>query len=265
MIHSLVDTHVHYDDAVFNMDRDVVLNEQFSGGVEIIINSGFNVESSRKAVELAGLYPNIYTSVGVFPLESHKTGENWLDEIEIMAKSQKCVAIGEIGLDYHTGDDLAPTLEQRKSQRGVFVAQLKLAQKLDLPVVIHNRDADEDMITILKEHNAKGVIHRFFSIEKYGALLLEAGMSLAIGPAITYPNAKRILPIVKNMPIERLLIETDGPFLPISSKPGQRGVSTMLKEVCEVIAAVRGDISAQDVAKVSCENAKRLFVFDQKQ
>ncbi len=261
MLHLLVDTHVHYDDAAFDLDRDVLLHAQFSAGVEKIITSGFNVESSQNALRLASQYPKIYASVGVFPLEAHFVGSKWMEHIEQMASDPRCVAIGEIGLDYHSENCDSVSHSQKSIQKEVFIGQLKLAEKHDIPVVIHNREADADMLDILSGFSIKGVIHRFFSESEYGFKFIQKGLHLAIGPAITYPNAEHIFDVVQRMPLSHLLIETDGPFLPVAGREKERGVSSMLVDVCKVISSVRGDVSAEEVAMVTYENAIKLFGF----
>ena len=178
---------------------------------------------------------------------------DWLEQIAALADDERAVAIGEIGLDYFQPD------ADRAAQERVFIPQLELAQTMQLPVVIHDRDADEDMIRTLRNHPASGMIHRFFSKARYGFAFLEMGLSLGIGPAITYPNAGDLIEVVRQMPLDRLLLETDCPFLPPQSKEGARATSDMLDEVVETIAQVRGDISPEQVAQTALTNARRMF------
>ena len=251
----ITDVHAHYDETVFDADRDAVLRALHSSGVDAIINSGSSVPSSRRSVDLAHAHDFVWASVGVFPLEAYSVPDGWLEEIEAMAREPKVVAIGEIGLDYFQPD------ADRCAQKRVFVPQLALAKRLGLPVVIHDRDADEDMLEILKAHPAKGMIHRFFSAAHYGFSLLELGLSLGIGPQITYPNASKLIEVVRAMPADRILLETDAPFLPTADKEGARATSDMIAAVCETIARVRGDITPGEVAVVALENAERMFRF----
>ena len=176
-----------------------------------------------------------------------------------MAEEDGCVAVGEIGLDYHLEDGAGPTYAQRETQKNVFRAQLELARRKGMPVVIHDRDADEDVIRLLAELPCPGMIHRFFSRAEYGFQLLEMGLSLGIGPAVTYSNAGELVQVVRQMPLERLLLETDAPFLPSARFEGKRATSDMIADVCEVVAQIRGDVTPQEVALAARENARRMF------
>lgn len=257
MAYSLSDVHAHYDETVFDADRDAVLAAQHAAGVKLIINSGSSVPSSRRSVELARKWDFVLASVGVFPLEAYTVEEGWLAQIEAMAKDPRVVAIGEIGLDYFQPD------ADRETQKKVFAPQLELANRLSLPVVIHDRDADEDMLAMLGENPGPGMIHRFFSKAEYGFAFLDKGLYLGIGPAITYSNADHLIEVVRKMPLDQLVLETDCPWLPTQSHEGTRAVSDMLGEVVETIARVRGDVSADQVANAALANAKRLFQLDE--
>lgn len=257
MAYSLSDVHTHYDETVFDTDRDSVLAAQRAAGVKLIINSGSSVPSSRRSVDLAHRWDFVRASVGVFPLEAYTVEAGWLEEIEALARDERVVAIGEIGLDYFQPD------ADREAQKKVFAPQLELAERLGLPVVIHDRDADEDMLAMLGEHPGPGMIHRFFSKAEYGFAFLERGLHLGIGPAITYPDAGHLIEVVRKMPLEKLVLETDCPWLPTQSHEGQRATSDMLGEVAETIARVRGDVSAAQVADIALANAARLFHLDE--
>ena len=212
MLHSITDVHAHYDEAVFDTDRGEVLRTLREAGVCAIVNSGSSVPSSRRSLDLAKRFEGVYASVGVFPLEAYNVPSGWLEQISDMAEEDGCVAVGEIGLDYHLEDGAGPTYAQRETQKNVFRAQLELARRKGMPVVIHDRDADEDVIRLLAELPCPGMIHRFFSRAEYGFQLLEMGLSLGIGPAVTYSNAGELVQVVRQMPLERLLLETDAPF-----------------------------------------------------
>lgn len=259
MLHSIFDVHAHYDETVFDADRAAVLNAEHANGVCGVINSGSSVPSSRRSLALAHQFGHVYASVGVFPLEAYDVPEGWLEQIAEMARDSRCVAVGEIGLDYHLEDGTGPTEAQRAHQKEVFCAQLALAQERELPVVIHDRDADEDVIALLQKQPCRGMIHRFFSRAAYGFQLLEMGLSLGVGPAITYPNAGELIRVVREMPLDRLLLETDAPFLPSARYEGQRATSRMIEDVCTVIAQVRGDVTPQEAAQAARENTRRMF------
>ena len=246
MQYPLSDVHTHYDETVFDADRTAVLNAMRDSGVQLIVNSGSSVPSSRRSVELARSFDFMRASVGVFPLEAYTVPEGWLEQIEALARDPKVVAIGEIGLDYFLPD------ADREAQKRVFEPQLELAARLGLPVVIHDRDADEDMLDMLRRHPVPGMIHRFFSQAQYGFAFLDMGLSLG-----------HLVEVVRAMPLDRLLLETDCPFLPTCSHEGQRATSDMLAEVAETIARVRGDVSAAEVASIALANAKRLFHLDE--
>lgn len=249
----LFDTHAHYDDEAFDADRDAVL-AAFDG---LVIDPGCTLDSSRAAVALAARHPHVYAAVGIHPENCGDFVPQHMDELRQLARRPKVVAIGEIGLDYFLPD------ADREAQKRVFEPQLELAARLGLPVVIHDRDADEDMLDMLRRHPVPGMIHRFFSQAQYGFAFLDMGLSLGIGPAITYPNAGHLVEVVRAMPLDRLLLETDCPFLPTCSHEGQRATSDMLAEVAETIARVRGDVSAAEVASIALANAKRLFHLDE--
>ncbi len=250
----ITDVHAHYDEKVFDNKRKELLDQMHNEGVSFIINSGSDVASSYRSVVLAKEYPFVYASVGVFPLSAYDANENYLDEIKKLAQREKVVAIGEIGLDYVNG-----TNPDFSKQMPVYLSQLQLAKELDLPVVIHDCSADEDTLNGLDKYPVKAMIHRFFSHENYADEFLKRGVYLGIGPAITYDDADELKRVVKKMPLELLVLETDAPFLPTLSHKGEAAHSLMISEVCEEIAKVRGDITAQEVADIALDNACRLF------
>ncbi len=254
MMNHITDVHAHYDEKVFDDKRKELLNHMHESRVSFIINSGSDVASSYRALLLAKEYHFIYASVGVFPLSAYDVKDDYLEEIETLAKMDKVVAIGEIGLDYVNG-----TNPDFSKQMPVFLEQLKLAKKLDLPVVIHDCSADEDTLKGLDEYPVKAMIHRFFSHENYADEFLKRGVYLGIGPAITYDDADELKRVVKKMPLSQLVLETDAPFLPTLSHKGEPADSLMIEEVCEEIAKVRQDVTAQEVADIALENACRLF------
>ena len=249
----LTDLHTHYDETVYEGHRRETLLTQQKNGVCAIVNSGSDVPSSQRSVALAAEYDFVWASVGVFPLSAYTVPEGWLAEIESLAKQPRVVAIGEIGLDYRLPDTDA------EKQKAVFHPQLQLARRLGLPVVIHDCLADEDVLQALRDCPVPAMIHRFFSGLKYGRQFVEMGVSLGIGPAITYPDAGELIALVKEMPIELLLLETDCPFLPTQRYEGKPATSDMLDEVVEIIARTRGDITPQEVAEVAKQNAERFL------
>ncbi len=253
MYRNLFETHAHYDEGCYAPHLDRVLREQREKGVSHIINCGSDVASSRRSVELAARYDLICAAVGVFPLSVGDLQEGWLEEIRALSMVEKVVAIGEIGLDYHAGT------ADRDRQMAVFEAQLKLAGERELPIQIHDRDADADTINLVEKHRPRGMIHRFASPPQAGRAFLELGMHLGIGPNITYPEFAHVLETVRTMPLELLVLETDSPFLPPARLAGQISTSVMIGEVAGVIARVRGDCTPQEVLDLTCSNAKKLF------
>ena len=255
----IFDTHAHYDDEAFNEDRDAVLKSLSEHGIEAVVNVGASIQTTKNTLELMKKYPFVYGAVGVHPSETAELNDHLFDWLRHVSEEEKVVAIGEIGLDYHLEDGAGPTYAQRETQKNVFRAQLELARRKGMPVVIHDRDADEDVIRLLAELPCPGMIHRFFSRAEYGFQLLEMGLSLGIGPAVTYSNAGELVQVVRQMPLERLLLETDAPFLPSARFEGKRATSDMIADVCEVVAQIRGDVTPQEVALAARENARRMF------
>lgn len=249
----LTDLHTHYDETVYGDRRREILLAQRDHGVCAIVNSGSDLPSSQRSVALAAEYDFVWASVGVFPLSSYTVPEGWLEEIERLAKQPRVVAIGEIGLDYRLPDTDA------EKQKAVFHPQLQLARRLGLPVVIHDCLADEDVLQALRDCSVAAMIHRFFSGLEYGRRFVEMGVHLGIGPAITYPDAGELIALVREMPIELLLLETDCPFLPTQRYEGQPATSDMLDEVVEIIARARGDMTPQEVAEAAKQNAERFL------
>lgn len=249
----LTDLHTHYDESVYGSRRQQILLEQHAAGVCGIVNSGSDIPSSRRSVELASKYDFIWASVGVFPLSAYTVPGGWLDAIRKLAQQPRVVAIGEIGLDYRL-----PETDAEK-QKAVFHPQLELARELGLPVVIHDCLADEDVLAALQNCPVPAMIHRFFSGLSYGRKFVEMGVHLGIGPAITYPDAGELIALVKEMPIELLLLETDCPFLPTLRFEGKPATSDMLEDVVKTIALARGDITPQEVAEVAKQNAERFL------
>ena len=253
MIRNIFDSHTHYDDPCFDGIRGDLFARQKSCGVCGIINAGSSLPSSKSTVELAAAYDLVYAAVGVFPLETENLPEGWLDVIAELARRPKVVSIGEIGLDY-----FLPT-NDREKQKAAFIAQMELAKDLGLPIQIHDRDADEDVLELVKRYRPVGEVHRLFSHPDYARAFTELGLYLAIGPQITYPDSEILIQTVKEMPLDKLLLETDCPFLPPAHLAGQPATSDMISFVCEKIAEVRGDVTAQQVADIALENTGRLY------
>jgi TatD DNase family protein len=251
------ETHAHYDDERFNEDRENVIESLQQEGVTACINVGCSVETTQNSIELANKYSFIYSACGIHPSEIAKTEEerkNELNKIRSLAKSsKKVVAIGEIGLDYHWDDN-------KEIQQEFFKEQINIANELDLPIIIHTRDAIDDTINILKngKFNKKCVLHCCpFNRElvKHG---LEAGFYIAFGGTSTFKSSKNADEIINMVPLDKILIETDSPYLAPEPVRGTRNDSRNLKYVVKKIASVR-NMAEEEMAKITYENAQRLF------
>ena len=247
------DSHAHYDDSRFDDDRDQALLSLAENGVSNIINIGADLESSKATVALADKYDFVYGAVGVHPHDAKTLDENVLSEIGRLSEHSKVVAIGEIGLDYYY--DNSP----RDIQRYWFERQMNLAYDLNLPVIIHSRDTTEDTIKICKENKIHGgVIHCFSGSVETAKIFLDLGYYISFAGPVTFKNAKALPDVAKIVPEDRLLIETDSPYMAPEPHRGKRNCSVYVRHVCEKIAELRG-VSAEHMAKVTADNAKRLF------
>ena len=246
------DTHAHYDDRAFDADRDRVLQDAHAEGVALILDPGCDEKSSRAALALAEKYPFVYAAVGWHP-EELAAWSGSLDAIRALAAHPKCVAIGEIGLDYYWDDS------RKEEQKALFRAQLELALELNKPVIIHDREAHGDCLDTVREYPAlRGVFHCYSGSAEMAKELLRRGWYLGFDGPVTYKNARRTLEVLELCPPDRLLLETDSPYLSPVSMRGKRNDSRNLRYVAEKIGEVKG-MSPQAVAETSLENGKRLF------
>ena len=256
---NLFDSHSHYNDEKFDIDRDEIIKETLNSGVSNFIVSGYNVESSKKAIEIAEKYEGIYAIVGISPndVEEIKTDEDikkYVSEIEKLAKSDKIVAIGEIGLDYYWNK------ENKDIQKQLFKKQIELANKLDLPIVIHTREAFIDTIDILKQNSVdkRGVFHCCPLNMELIKEAIKLDFYISLSGVITFKNAKNADEIINMIPEDKLLIETDSPYLSPEPVRGKRNTSINVKYVAEKIAKVKNK-PIEDIAKFTSDNAKRIF------
>lgn len=247
------DTHAHYDSSHFDADRDELLGSMPSQGVDYIIDPGCDGASSLAALAIAERYPFVYAAVGWQPEE----WESWTFEstalVRELASHEKCVAIGEIGLDYYWDK------EHKEIQYEMFVSQLELALELDKPVIIHDREAHEDCLRITGRYpGLRGVFHCFSGSLEMAKELVKRGWYLGFDGPITYKNARRVLEVLEWCPLERILVETDSPYLTPVPFRGKRNDSSKLRYIVDKIAQLRG-LEAEEVARAGSENAKRLF------
>lgn len=249
------ESHAHYDDSKFDKDRDKLIPELKEKGVEYIVNVGANLKSSIKSVELAEKYDFIYAAVGVHPHDVAKLDEDDMDRLYGLSQRDKVVAIGEIGLDYYY--DSSP----RDIQKDWFIEQIELAKEMELPIIVHSRDAAKDTFDIIKGTEAGdvgGVIHCFSGSVEMAKDYIEEGFYIGVGGIVTFTDANKIIEVVKQIPLEKILIETDCPYLSPIPNRGKRNESTNLVYIVDKIAEIK-NLSTEEVAKVTLENAKTLF------
>ena len=250
----IFDSHAHYDDEQFDDDRDRLLSEILpSKGVIGVINMSASFESIAETVSLTEKYPYFYGAVGVHPENALNLPNDWLKCVEDASKNDKIVAIGEIGLDYHW-EDACP----RELQKNVFSRQLELANSLKLPVSIHDRDAHGDMMDILRKYRPNGVVHCFSGSVELARETLKLGLYIGMGGVITFKNARHSVEVIRDMPLNRLLLETDAPYLSPVPLRGRRNDSSNIAYVASKIADIRG-ISASEVLRISRDNVRELF------
>ncbi len=255
----LIDTHAHLDDARYDGDREAVIARAREAGIEALVTIGCDLATSRAAVGLADKYPFIYATVGVHPHEVKRIGDSWYEELRQLATHPKVVGYGEIGLDYHY--DYSP----REVQRERFREQIGLARELRLPVVIHTREAQEDTVAILREEMAGevgGVFHCFAGDAWLAKDALDLGFFLSFSGVLTFQNATMLREIVRTVPMDRLLVETDCPYLTPVPYRGKRNEPAHVRLVAEKLAEVKGTadpVSLEDIAQATTANAWRLF------
>lgn len=251
----LFDTHVHLNAEQFSEDLDEVIDRAKAEGVDYMVVVGFDRPTIIKAMELVEEYEFIYASIGWHPVDAIDMREEDLLWIEELAKNPKVVAIGEMGLDYYW--DKSP----KEIQQEVFRKQIQLAKKVKLPIVIHNREATADIITILKEENAAevgGIMHCFSGSVEVAKECVDMNFYISLGGPVTFKNAKKPKEVAQEIPLDKLLIETDCPYLAPHPHRGKRNEPSYVKLVAEQIAELK-DMSYEEVSTVTTENAKKLF------
>lgn len=252
MYSNIFDTHAHYDDEKFDGDRAEVLSLVKNSGVCTIIDCGCDLKSSLAAVKLSEDFDFIFAAVGVHPHEAEEATEVDFSEIRRLYEKKKVIAVGEIGLDYHY--DFSP----REKQKEVFERQLILANELNLPVIVHDREAHEDTLMLLKKYKPKGVVHCFSGSTEGAREILSLGMYIGLGGAVTFKNARKPLEVAAFVPVDRLLLETDCPYMAPVPFRGKRCDSSMIPFSAERIAEVR-KTDVQTLIDRCCKNAQTLF------
>lgn len=251
----LFDSHAHLDDERFDADRDAVIGAMQEAGVGLIMNVGADMPSSRRSVALAKKYPFIYAAVGVHPHDTEQMTLEDLRELREWAEEEKVRAVGEIGLDYHY--DNSP----RDKQKYWFEKQIELAQEVSLPIIIHCRDAMQDCMEILRKYDfseTSGVMHCYAGSAETAEEIVKMGLYVAFGGAITFKNNKKACRVVQSIPQERLLLETDCPYMTPEPHRGKRNDSRYLCHVAQKMGEFRG-VAAEETERFTWENAKRLF------
>lgn len=251
----IFDTHAHYDDERFDEDRDSLLKRLHQEGISYILNASASPESLGPTMELAEKYPFVYAALGIHPHDAEKMNEDIMNKIRTLSKNDKVVAVGEIGLDYYY--DNSP----RDIQRYWFERQIELAKELRLPIIIHDRDAHEDTVNILKKTDVKqvgGIFHCFSGSAQMAMEMLKLNLYIAVGGAVTFKNARKTVEVVKAVPLEKLLVETDCPYLSPEPHRGKRNNSGYLVHIIRKIAEIK-EISESEVAEITLMNAKKVF------
>jgi TatD DNase family protein len=251
----IFDTHAHYDDEAFDEDRDALLGGMAESGIDRIVNVGASLEGVRKSQELAERYPHVYAAAGVHPDEVGSLDEEKLQWMYELCRRPKTVAVGEIGLDYYWDK------ESHEVQKMWFIRQLQMARDTGLPVNIHSRDAAEETFRIMKEHHAGttgGIIHCFSSSAVMAQAYVDMGYYIGVGGVVTFKNARVIKEVVQAVPLERIVLETDCPYLAPTPHRGKRNSSLYLPLVAEAIAEVKG-LTAKEVEDATYRNAIRVY------
>jgi len=254
------DSHSHYNDEKFNQDREQLIEDTYNDGVTKFVCAGYNIPSSLASLEMSKKYEYIYSICGISPNDIPQSEQELWKNVEEISKiikennHKKLVAIGEIGLDYYWNKD------NKELQKQLFIKQIELANELELPIVIHSRDASVDTIEILKMHpvNKNGIFHCCQLNKEMIRQALELGYYISFAGPITFKNAKSAEECVKMVPMDRILIETDSPYLSPEPHRGKRNDSRNVKFVAQKIAEFKG-LSVDDVAKITYENAIKIF------
>lgn len=252
MYNNIFDTHAHYDDEWFDEDRDELLSALPSKGVIGVVSCGCDIDSTKANIQLAKANDYIYFAAGFHPENLEGFTIQDLEEIEKLAKEEKCVAIGEIGLDYHW------MASSKEKQIEFFEQQIELAKKLNLPIIVHDREAHGDTMDILRKTKPQGVLHCFSGSKEMARELVKQGMYIGLNGVATFKNARKSLEVVKEIPIERLVLETDCPYLAPEPNRGKRNDSSYIPFIAEKIGETL-NMEAQEILNITAENAKKLY------
>jgi len=250
----LIDTHAHLQWPDFDKDREQVIKKAFAAGVSTIVNIGYDLNASRQAVQIANDHEGVYAVVGVHPHNAKTVEVDVLEKLRELAHGAKVVAIGEIGLDYYR--DLSP----RGRQKEAFEQQIRLAKELDLPVVVHDREAHADVLEVIRNvgKDINGVLHCFSGSLEMAEEAIELGYLISIAGPVTFPNARRLHQVVERVPEESIVLETDCPWLAPRSRRGGRNEPAFILETARKVAELKG-MQAHKLVRITSQNARRLF------
>lgn len=255
----IFETHAHYDDEAFDEDRELLLSSMRQNDIEYIVNVGSNLKSTQQSIALADKYPFIYAAAGVHPNETAELDDEKFTQLHKLCQNRKVVAVGETGLDYYWDEP------SRDVQKYWFERQIKLAAELKKPLIIHSRDAAQDTYEIMKSNNASeigGVIHCYSYSAELALEFVRMGFYIGIGGVVTFKNGKKMKETVEAVPIEKILLETDSPYLAPEPNRGKRNSSLNIPFIAQKIAEIKG-ISYEDTIRITSENAKRMYRIDQ--
>ena len=249
----IFDSHAHYNDSKFNEDRDQILSSMTENGIGYIMNAADSMESIKKIMDLCEKFPFMYMSIGVHPENTADMTEDDIELLKKYAEYEKVKAIGEIGLDYYWDD------VERDIQKKWFIRQIELANSLNLPVIIHDREAHGDTIDILKKYlKTGGVLHCFSGSREMAKEVLDMGMYLAFGGTLTFKNARKSREVLEYVPLDRILVETDCPYLAPEPNRGKRNSSLYIPYILETMAQIKG-ITKEEAEEITYNNARKCF------
>ena len=253
----LIDTHAHLQWPAFDKDREKVIERAFAAGLSTIVSVGYDLNASREAVQIANDHENIYAVVGIHPHNAKTMTASMLSSIRELAQNTKVVAIGEIGLDYYR--DLSPRAQQKEA----FEQQILLAKELDLPIVVHDREAHNDVLEVIRSFgkDVNGVLHCFSGDLKMAEEVIDLGYSISIAGPVTFPSARGLQQVVQRVPEGSIVLETDCPFLAPQSKRGERNEPMYVLETATKVAELRG-MQLDELVGLTSQNAKRRFEID---
>lgn len=248
----IIDTHAHYDDDAFDDDRYELLSAVLSESVDSIITIGTSIEKSRFSVEIAEKFDRVYAAVGIHPEDCENTPDDYIELLKEMSRNKKVVAIGEIGLDYHYDG------YNKEAQIKIFREQLELAEELNLPVIIHSRDATQDTMEILREYKPRGVMHCFSGSAETAREIISLGMMISFTGVLTFKNSRRAVEACAAVPMDRLMLETDCPYMAPIPHRGKRNNSSYAVHTAEKVAEIKG-LTTEEVISICNKNAISFF------